>query len=89
MVVTATGMRTELGLLAGMLVEAGESPTPLQKQLDHLGNRLALIAGLVVAFMLLAGLLRGEPWVTMVLTAIALAVAAIPEGLPAFERRPG
>ena len=83
MVITATGMRTELGLLAGMLVEAEESPTPLQLQLDHLGKRLALIAGIVVAFMLVAGLLRGEPWVNMVMTAIALAVAAIPEGLPA------
>ncbi|MGB7453057.1 MAG: HAD-IC family P-type ATPase, partial [Lysobacterales bacterium] len=83
MVVTATGMRTELGLLAGMLVEAEDSPTPLQVQLDHLGRRLALIAGIVVAFMLLAGLLRGEPWLNMVMTAIALAVAAIPEGLPA------
>jgi len=83
MVVTATGMNTELGLLAGMLGEAVESPTPLQVQLDHLGKRLALIAGIVVAFMLVAGLLRGEPWTQMVLTAIALAVAAIPEGLPA------
>ena len=82
-VITATGMRTELGLLAGMLVEAADSPTPLQVQLDHLGRRLALIAGVVVAFMLLAGLLRGEPWLNMVMTAIALAVAAIPEGLPA------
>jgi len=83
MVVTATGMNTELGLLAGMLGHAEESPTPLQVQLDHLGRRLALIAGIVVAFMLVAGLLRDEPWVNMVLTAIALAVAAIPEGLPA------
>lgn len=83
MVITATGMRTQLGLLADMLVETRDSPTPLQVQLDHLGRRLALIAGAVVAFMLLAGLLRGEPWVNMVLTAIALAVAAIPEGLPA------
>lgn len=83
MLITATGMKTELGLLAGMLVEAEDSPTPLQVQLDHLGRRLALIAGLVVAFMLLAGLLRGEPWLIMVMTAIALAVAAIPEGLPA------
>jgi len=83
MVVTATGMRTQLGLLAGMLIETGESATPLQIQLDHLGKRLALIAGIVVAFMLIAGLLRGEPWVQMVMTAIALAVAAIPEGLPA------
>jgi len=83
MVVTATGMRTELGLLADMLGQARESPTPLQIQLDGLGRRLALIAGIVVAFMLVAGLLRGEPWVVMILTAIALAVAAIPEGLPA------
>jgi len=83
MVVTATGMNTELGLLAGMLVEVEETPTPLQIQLDHLGKRLALIAGIVVVFMLIAGLLRGEPWVIMVMTAIALAVAAIPEGLPA------
>jgi len=83
MVITATGMKTQLGLLAGMLVETRDSATPLQVQLDHLGRRLAMIAGIVVAFMLLAGLLRGEPWVNMVLTAIALAVAAIPEGLPA------
>ena len=83
MVVTATGMHTELGLLADMLGEAKDSPTPLQIQLDSLGKRLALIAGIVVAFMLVAGLLRGEPWVIMIMTAIALAVAAIPEGLPA------
>ncbi len=83
MVVTATGMRTELGSLADMLGEAKDSPTPLQIQLDGLGRRLALIAGIVVAFMLIAGLLRGEPWVIMIMTAIALAVAAIPEGLPA------
>jgi len=83
MVVTATGMNTQLGLLAGMLGNAETAPTPLQNQLDSLGRRLAAIAGTVVAFMLLAGLLRGEPWVQMVMTAIALAVAAIPEGLPA------
>lgn len=83
MVVTATGMNTQLGLLADMLGSTEESPTPLQVQLDDLGKRLALIAGIVVAFMLVAGLLRGEPWIQMVLTAIALAVAAIPEGLPA------
>ncbi len=83
MVVTATGMNTQLGLLAGMLGNTETAPTPLQNQLDSLGRRLAAIAGIVVAFMLLAGLLRGEPWVQMVMTAIALAVAAIPEGLPA------
>ncbi len=83
MVVTATGMNTELGLLADILGHAKESPTPLQVQLDGLGRRLALIAGIVVTFMLVAGLLRGEPWVKMIMTAIALAVASIPEGLPA------
>jgi Ca2+-transporting ATPase len=83
MVVTATGMYTQLGMLADMLGSAEESPTPLQLQLDDLGKRLALIAVIVVLFMLIAGLLRGEPWIQMVLTAIALAVAAIPEGLPA------
>jgi Ca2+-transporting ATPase len=63
MVVTATGMNTELGLLAGILGHSEVKPTPLQTQLDGLGRRLAAIAGVVVVFMLLAGLLRGEPWV--------------------------
>ena len=83
MLVVATGMETEMGRLAGMLAEAEETPTPLQIQLDGLGKRLAAIAGVVVVIMLIGGLLRGEPWVDMVMTAIALAVAAIPEGLPA------
>ena len=83
MVVIATGSETEMGRLAGMLAEAEEAPTPLQIQLDGLGKRLALIAGVVVVIMLIGGLLRGEPWLQIVMTAIALAVAAIPEGLPA------
>ena len=83
MVVTATGMDTEMGRLAGMLAEAEEAPTPLQIQLDGLGKRLAAIAGVVVIVMLTGEVLRGEPWIDMVMNAIALAVAAIPEGLPA------
>ncbi|MEA3417949.1 MAG: calcium-translocating P-type ATPase, PMCA-type [Campylobacterota bacterium] len=83
MLVTTTGMETEMGRLAGMLAEAEEAPTPLQIQLDGLGKRLAAIAGVVVVIMLIGGLMRGEPWVDMIMTAIALAVAAIPEGLPA------
>ncbi len=82
-VVTATGMDTEMGRLAGMLAEAEEAPTPLQIQLDGLGKRLAAIAGVVVIVMLTGEVLRGEPWIDMVMNAIALAVAAIPEGLPA------
>jgi len=80
--VTATGMATEMGRLTGML-EVEPGPTPLQVQLDGLGRRLALIAGVVVALILILGLLRGQPWMETLLTSIALAVAAIPEGLPA------
>jgi len=83
LLVTATGMATEMGRLATMLTEDVEPPTPLQIQLDSLGKRLAVIAGVVVLAIMAAGLWRGEPWVQIVLTSIALAVAAIPEGLPA------
>lgn len=83
LLVTATGMGTEMGHLATMLTEAVEPPTPLQTQLDSLGKKLAAIAVVVVVAILLAGLWRGEPWTQVVLTSIALAVAAIPEGLPA------
>jgi Ca2+-transporting ATPase len=83
MLVTATGMNTETGRLASMLAEAEEGPTPLQRQLDDLGRRLTFIAAVVVTVMFASGLLRGEPWLNMLMTAIALAVAAIPEGLPA------
>ena len=83
MLVTATGMETEMGRLAGLLAEADEAPTPLQIQLDSLGKRLAAIAGVVVAIMFIKGLLRGEDWFDIVMISITLAVAAIPEGLPA------
>jgi len=82
-VVTATGMHTEMGNIAGLLAEAAESATPLQVQLDRLGKRLAAIAGGVVALIFALGLLRGGHLVESAMTAIALAVAAIPEGLPA------
>jgi Ca2+-transporting ATPase len=82
-IVTATGMHTEMGKIAGLLAEAAESATPLQVQLDHLGKRLAALAGVVVALIFAIGLLRGDDLVQTAMTAIALAVAAIPEGLPA------
>lgn len=81
--VTATGMQTEMGRIAGMMQEAGETATPLQIQLDKLGKRLAIIAGVVVGLIFVLALLRGEALATAALTAITLAVAAIPEGLPA------
>ena len=82
-VVVATGMQTEMGRLAGLLAETAESATPLQQQLDALGKKLALIASGVVGLMFIAGLARGDDLVQTAMTAIALAVAAIPEGLPA------
>jgi len=82
-VVTATGMATEMGKIAGLLGETAEGETPLQIQLDALGKRLALIACAVVALMFVFGLMRGDPLAQTAMTAIALAVAAIPEGLPA------
>ena len=83
MLVTATGMATEMGKLAGMIASAGESETPLQKQLDTLGKKLAAIAGVVVSVIFALDYARGLPWTGAAMTAVALAVAAIPEGLPA------
>ncbi|BAE52692.1 cation-translocating P-type ATPase [Paramagnetospirillum magneticum] len=83
MAVTGTGRLSEMGKVAALLDAAEDGPTPLQQRLDQLGRRLALIAAIVVGFVLVQGLLAGEPLGRMVLTAVALAVAAIPEGLPA------
>jgi Ca2+-transporting ATPase len=83
MLVTATGMATEMGKLAGMIASAGESETPLQKQLDTLGKKLAAIAGVAVTVIFALDFARGLPWAEAAMTAVALAVAAIPEGLPA------
>jgi Ca2+-transporting ATPase len=81
--VAATGMETEMGRITGLLETAQESPTPLQIQLGGLGKRLAIIAGVVVTLIFVLGILRGDPLVQTIMTSIALAVAAIPEGLPA------
>jgi Ca2+-transporting ATPase len=83
MLVTATGMVTEMGKLAGMIAAAPESDTPLQVQLDTLGKKLAALAGLVVTLIFILDFARGLPWTEAAMTAVALAVAAIPEGLPA------
>ena len=82
-VVTATGTRTEIGRLAQLLAEEEEPPTPLQIQLDQLGKRLALLVVLVVSGLLGFSWWRGEPLWQAFFTSVALAVAAIPEGLPA------
>lgn len=82
-VVTGTGMATELGKIAHLLQAVEEQSTPLQRRLSSLGRWLAVAALAITAVIFLAGLLRGEPLDVMLLTAISLAVAAIPEGLPA------
>ncbi len=82
-VVVATGMATELGRIATLLQGVGASATPLQERLDRVGKQLA-VAGVIVAALVVAmGLVAGEPVSELVLTAISVAVAVIPEGLPA------
>jgi len=81
-VVTGTGAKTELGKIAEMLHATPPDPTPLQKQLASLGKTLGIAAGIIVAVVFLTGLWRGEEVLNMFMTAVALAVAAIPEGLP-------
>ncbi|NLL18598.1 MAG: calcium-translocating P-type ATPase, SERCA-type [Clostridia bacterium] len=81
-VITGTGTETELGKIAEMLHAAPPDPTPLQKQLASLGKTLGIAAGIIVAVVFLTGIWRGEEVLGMFMTAVALAVAAIPEGLP-------
>lgn len=83
MLVTSTGMRTEVGAIAEQLRGGSEAPSPLQTQMDSLGRRLAVISGVAVAAYALVALVRGEEPADLALRAVALAVAAIPEGLPA------
>jgi Ca2+-transporting ATPase len=82
-VVIATGMRTEFGKIARLLQRARLVETPLQRRLAVFGRRLAGIVLVICAIVFAAGLIRGEPALPMLLTALSLAVAAIPEALPA------
>ena len=81
-VVFAVGMETSIGKIAEM-IQGEESETPLQRKIDKLGKILALIAIVVCVFVFVVGFLRGVPIVENFMTAVSLAVAAIPEGLPA------
>lgn len=82
-VVTETGMDTELGRIATMMQAVGQETTPLQRRLNQLGRKLAVVALAVVGVIFVLGLLRGEDVKLMFLTAVSMTVAAVPEGLPA------
>lgn len=81
--VFATGINAQMGKISGMLTEIEEELTPLQKRLAELGKAVAIICLAVCAAVTVAGILRGEPVFDMLMTGITIAIAAIPEGLPA------
>jgi Ca2+-transporting ATPase len=81
--VVATGMQTEFGRIAQLLQTVETVKTPLQQNLDRIGTALARVALVVIAIIVTLGLLRGEAFVDMLIFGIALAVAVVPEALPA------
>lgn len=82
-VVVATGMKTELGNIAGLLQTSREEMTPLQQRLDRVGKMLALVGVICAVIVALLGVLYGQSLVEAFLTAVSVAVAVVPEGLPA------
>jgi P-type Ca2+ transporter type 2C len=83
MVVTATGMSTEVGQISGMLSSVQQEKTPLTRQLDQLTVLITIMAGAALVLVVLIGLLRGDSFDELFLIGISLAIAAIPTGLPA------
>ncbi|MTI79791.1 MAG: calcium-transporting P-type ATPase, PMR1-type [Firmicutes bacterium] len=83
-VVVSTGMASEMGQIAGMIQEVGEEQTPLQRRLAQMGKVLVTFCLIICALVVVLGVLRGEPAYRMFLAGVSLAVAAIPEGLPAI-----
>ena len=81
-VVTATGQYTEVGILQSLLDETEAPPSPIERQLDQMGNQLVVICGLVCASVFGIGFLRGYGFLVMMRMAVSLAAAAVPEGLP-------
>lgn len=82
-VIVATGMQTEFGKIAQLLQTVETTKTPLQQNLDKVGATLARVAFIVVAIIVALGFLRGQPFIEMLIFGIALAVAVVPEALPA------
>lgn len=83
-IICGTGMTTEVGRIAGMIQDAEDEETPLQRRLDHLGKWLVWGCLGICLIVVITGVLKGEPLFLMCMTGISLAVAAIPEGLPAI-----
>lgn len=83
-VVTSTGMETEMGKIATLLENEGEQATPLQQKLTRLGKQLGILAIIACAVVFVLGLMNGLPPLELFMVAVALAVSAIPEGLPAI-----
>ncbi|OQY99579.1 MAG: ATPase [Candidatus Brocadia sp. UTAMX2] len=83
-VIVTTGMHTELGKIAGLIQEAGKEETPLQRKLESFGKKLVYLCLGIVAVVFLLELWRKDPLLEAFLTSVSLAVAAIPEGLPAI-----
>ena len=84
-IVVETGMETEVGKIAGMLSKTDEKETPLQQKLNNLGKTLGIVALVICVVIFIAGIIQGKPVVSMFMTAVSLAVAAIPEGLAAVS----
>lgn len=81
-VVIGSGMNTELGRISALVAEAEDETTPLEKRLDQLGQRLVWVTVVIAIIIIVGGVLTGKELILMIETAIALAVASIPEGLP-------
>lgn len=81
-IVTAIGMESEIGKIAGLLDSVELLKTPLQKRLEQVSNKLLYFCGAVVILVAGLGIIRGEKWLDVLMSAISLSVAAIPEGLP-------
>jgi Ca2+-transporting ATPase len=84
-VVIGTGMKTEVGKIANMLQETVETETPMSRRLEQLGKVLGIAALIICAVIFIVGVLYGNSVISMFMTAVSLAVAAIPEGLPAVS----
>ena len=84
-IVVGTGMNTEIGKIAGMLNGESDTQTPMQIRLEKLGKVLGIASVIICAIIFVIGIIHGGDWISMFMIAVSLAVAAIPEGLPAIS----